>query len=55
MSGIAEGEPRLEGVFDAACNQLDADFNVLPRQHTIQQLDEVGRRYREGATVNTAL
>ncbi|GAB5894609.1 alanine racemase [Mycolicibacterium mageritense] len=55
VSGIAEGEPRLEGVFDAACNQLDADFNVLPRQHTIEQLDKVGQRYREGATVNTAL
>ncbi|MCX8564279.1 amino-acid racemase [Mycolicibacterium mucogenicum] len=47
VSGIATGNPRVEGVFDAACNQLDETFNVLPLQHTLDRLDAVGRSYRD--------
>ena len=46
VCGISTGEPRVEGVFDAACNQLDETFNVLPLQHTLDRLDAVGRHYR---------
>lgn len=47
VSGISAGKPRVEGVFDAACNQLDENFNVLPLQHTLGRLDAVGRYYRD--------
>lgn len=45
VSGISRGAPRLEGLFDSAANQLDADFCPIPAADTRAQGERLGGRY----------
>ncbi|MEA2331448.1 MAG: hypothetical protein QOH58_1586 [Thermoleophilaceae bacterium] len=45
VSGISEGKPQVEGIFDTACTALDASFNPLPLEEVMESLERTGRRY----------
>jgi len=45
ISGISEGKPVLEGVFDSMSNMLDIDYNPLPVQEVIRKIDETLKKY----------
>jgi predicted amino acid racemase len=40
VSGIGSGEPKVEGLFDSAANALDENFNPIPTEALVYQLDE---------------
>lgn len=41
VSGIASGEPKLEGLFDSAANALNGDFDVVPTQQVVENIEHV--------------
>jgi hypothetical protein len=45
VSGISRGEPRLEGLFDSATNELDADFSPISAVETRANAERVARSY----------
>lgn len=45
VSGIARNEPRLEGLFDTGCNELDENFEPLPPAETKARIERVARSY----------
>jgi predicted amino acid racemase len=45
VSGISRGEPRVEGLFDSATNELDEDFAPIPSEQTRQRIERVARSY----------
>jgi predicted amino acid racemase/ketosteroid isomerase-like protein len=46
VSGIADGEPRVEALFDSACNALDERYEPLPTAVVRERVQEcVTRRY----------
>jgi predicted amino acid racemase len=50
VSGISTGEPKLEGLFDSAANALDENFNPIPVEQVIADVEEVAARYGARAT-----
>jgi predicted amino acid racemase len=50
VSGISSGEPRVECLFDSACNALDDNFDPIPSKVVIDRVEEcVARRYSAAA------
>jgi hypothetical protein len=45
VSGIAEGKPVLEGLFDQACNMLDSSYNPVPVNEVIGKVDAAVKKY----------
>jgi predicted amino acid racemase len=45
VSGIASGNPKLEGLFDTGCNELDGDLQPIPAAETRKRLAAVGATY----------
>jgi predicted amino acid racemase len=45
VSGISRDEPRLEGLFDSATNELDADFSPILPAETRAKAQRVARSY----------
>ena len=45
VSGISRGEPSVTGIFDAAVNPIDRDFNPIAQDDAMRTLDEVGALY----------
>lgn len=45
VSGISSGRPRVEGLFDGACNALDADFKPVSVARTLRKIERVAARY----------
>jgi predicted amino acid racemase len=45
ISGISEGNPVLEGVFDSMCSMMDKDYNPVPVQEVISKINETLKRY----------
>jgi hypothetical protein len=45
LSGVSRGEPKLEGLFDSATNELDADFSPIPPAETRTKAERLARSY----------
>jgi hypothetical protein len=45
VSGISEGKPVLEGLFDQACNMLDKDYTPVPVPEVIGKIDAAVKKY----------
>ena len=46
VSGVSRGTPKLEGLFDSACNELDEKFRPLPPGTTVERMNRlVQERY----------
>jgi predicted amino acid racemase len=43
VSGIASGRPKLEGLFDSACNELDGDLAPIPAAETRRRIERFAR------------
>jgi predicted amino acid racemase len=50
VSGISSGAPKLEGLFDNACNELDEDFAPIPASETRKRLAAVRAAYAPRAS-----
>ncbi|MET7970493.1 alanine racemase [Micromonospora sp. NPDC005305] len=49
VSGISRDEPKVEGLFDSASNELDENFVPLPPQETRARIERVARSYTTGS------
>jgi predicted amino acid racemase len=45
VSGISRGQPKLEGLFDSACNELDENFEPIPAPITRARIERVAQSY----------
>lgn len=45
VGGISRGKPKLEGVFDSACNELDEGLVPIPAAETRARIERVARTY----------
>ena len=41
VTGISQGEPKVEALFDCACNGLDHNFNSIPTSQVIDDMERV--------------
>lgn len=41
VTGISRGEPKVEALFDCACNGLDHNFNPIPTSRVIDDIERV--------------
>lgn len=41
VSGISDGKPVVQGLFDAACNMLDSNYNVIPVNEVSKKIEAV--------------
>ena len=53
VSGISSGEPRVEALFDSACNALDENYDPIPPKLVVEHLEDCVRT-RYVATDGTA-
>jgi len=41
VTGISQGEPKVEAIFDGAVNALDEDWNAIPPSEVLANIDQV--------------
>lgn len=41
VSGVSRGAPKLEALFDSACNELDENFRPVPPETTVERMDRL--------------
>lgn len=49
VSGIASGDPVVEGIFDAACHAVDENLELVSMERTMERIEAVAARYLEAA------
>jgi predicted amino acid racemase len=49
VSGISKDQPKLEGLFDSACNELDENFEPIPAPVTRARVERVAQSYVRAA------
>jgi predicted amino acid racemase len=54
VSGVSVGSPRVEGLFDSATNELDADFSPIPPADTRARAERLARAYAEATASDAA-